>query len=61
LIVHDLPVLWAVKRHSPRLAATTPFYRHGVQTNQLLHDVNELKIPLLVRRKNSFARVEWIA
>jgi hypothetical protein len=25
----------------PRLAATEPFYRRGVQTNQLLHDVNE--------------------
>ena len=34
----------------PRLAATEPFYRRGVQTNQLLHDVNELRSPSRRRR-----------
>jgi hypothetical protein len=36
----------------PRLAATEPFYRRGVQTNQLLHDVNELD--LAPRREKEF-------
>ena len=40
LIVHDLPVLWAVKRHI-RGSRHRTLVGHGVQTNQLLHDVNE--------------------
>ena len=45
----------------PRLAATEPFYRRGVQTNQLLHDVNELGSPSRRRRILNSGRMDCMS
>ena len=50
--MHDLPVSWAVKRHIRGSRPSIHFWI-DVQTNQLLHDVNELK-NLAPRREKEF-------